>query len=401
MRFGFAVTLLDLGRSAGGRLASRRLATPDGTEWRFDHGAPFFTAMTDEFRLIVGDWSSAGIVAPWLGRFMFLDEIGLAFERAITRWVGVPSMSALPRRLIESAGDRIAVRNSFRAERLELTCDGRFDPSRRSGAVISRESARPLWRIHGTNSRGAAEALGPFSGVILAMPAPQASRVIAASRDHSSVEMLQPLSGELGRLSCRSAWVTMLAFESRVPIDADVISVRTPGVIARAVRESGKPGRRDSGDGSVATEPDRWVVTSTDEWAATRLDDPRERIAVELERAFRQLVRSLARSNGAPAPDAPRTMLAEAHRWSLAMPRRTPAPRRELEDETNDPRAAMTPTLPTAHDGRVIACGDWSAGEGVEAAFLAGRAAARRLSAHLEASYFEEPFVPGVFERRE
>ncbi len=57
---GADVTIVDKGRSVGGRLATRRIG--DG---RFDHGAQFFTVRTPAFRRLVDDWMDRDVVRVW------------------------------------------------------------------------------------------------------------------------------------------------------------------------------------------------------------------------------------------------------------------------------------------------------------------------------------------------
>lgn len=55
-----SVTVLDKGRSTGGRLATRRIG--DGVA---DHGAQFFTARTETFQKQVDEWIDKGLVQIW------------------------------------------------------------------------------------------------------------------------------------------------------------------------------------------------------------------------------------------------------------------------------------------------------------------------------------------------
>ncbi len=57
---GHAVTLVDKGRSPGGRLATRRIG-----DARFDHGAQFFTVRSHRFGEHVRRWIADGVVAEW------------------------------------------------------------------------------------------------------------------------------------------------------------------------------------------------------------------------------------------------------------------------------------------------------------------------------------------------
>lgn len=52
---GLGVTLIDKGRSVGGRLATRRLGPG-----RADHGAQFFTVRRLEFQIWVDHWRTTG-----------------------------------------------------------------------------------------------------------------------------------------------------------------------------------------------------------------------------------------------------------------------------------------------------------------------------------------------------
>lgn len=66
---GHQVTVLDKGRGVGGRLATRRIDTPDGSTAVFDHGAQFFTARSDEFTAAVESWIEIGLVREWCRGF--------------------------------------------------------------------------------------------------------------------------------------------------------------------------------------------------------------------------------------------------------------------------------------------------------------------------------------------
>lgn len=57
---GHKVTLVDKGRSVGGRLATRRLGPGLA-----DHGAQFFTVRNERFRQYVDEWEAAGLAYVW------------------------------------------------------------------------------------------------------------------------------------------------------------------------------------------------------------------------------------------------------------------------------------------------------------------------------------------------
>jgi len=68
-RAGWNVVVLDKGRGVGGRMATRRISTPDGRTAILDHGAQFFTVRDPRFAAMVDEWIGAGIVREWCRGF--------------------------------------------------------------------------------------------------------------------------------------------------------------------------------------------------------------------------------------------------------------------------------------------------------------------------------------------
>lgn len=54
-------------------MAERREVMEDGSELRFDHGAPYFTVTNGEVARVVGGWEARGIVAEWKATFACFD----------------------------------------------------------------------------------------------------------------------------------------------------------------------------------------------------------------------------------------------------------------------------------------------------------------------------------------
>ncbi len=79
---GADVTVIDKGRSPGGRLATRRIAGA-----RLDHGAQFFTVRTPAFRSRVDAWIERGIVRIWTD--------GFGADDGHPRFVAVDGMTSL------------------------------------------------------------------------------------------------------------------------------------------------------------------------------------------------------------------------------------------------------------------------------------------------------------------
>lgn len=218
---GHRVRLFDKGRSPGGRLSTRRLATVLG-EARVDHGAQYFTARDPAFRQQVDDWVRDGIAVRWPA----------AGEDA---WVGTPGMSAPAEAL--AAG--LDVVQSARVERLSRDGQG--------------------WRLVGEGI--AAET---FDAAVVAVPAEQAGTLV------------RPFSADFAEAAVRTpaepCWTAMAVFPERLAIGDDVVKRRGP--IGWAARDSAKPMR--SG-------PEAWVVQAGPDWSRDHLEeDPADILAALL-----------------------------------------------------------------------------------------------------------------------
>jgi predicted NAD/FAD-dependent oxidoreductase len=221
---GVAATIFDKGRGPGGRMATRRLATPLG-EAHFDHGAQYFTVRDPGFRARVAAWREQGLVTSWPA----------AGDDAI---VGAPTMNA-PIKQMASGQD---VRWSARVDGLE------------------RDGER--WRVFGD---GLADE--HFEGVVVAAPAEQAAALLRPGQAAMAEAALATLS--------QPCWTLMLAFDQRLSTDEDCL--REAGPICWAARNSSKPGR---------TGPETWVVQAGPAWSVAHLDDEAETVAAALLAAF-------------------------------------------------------------------------------------------------------------------
>lgn len=253
---GIAVRLIDKGRAAGGRMATRRVEM-DGQNLDFDHGAQFLTAHGTLFRATL----QATHAQPWP------DE---------TRQVGFPRMSSIPRAL---------------AQGLDLLV---------SHEVVEIVGEPGAWRLRHVPVRARQRVLrpeqapteeGPFEAVILAVPAPQAAALLAGPAPH--------LSAVVAEVRMAPCWTLMTAFEERLPLPD---SMRMAGgVITWAARDSSKPGR----------DADRecWVVQAGPEWSREHLEDEAPEVASALFAAFAALA-----GGGLPQP-----LHVAAHRWRHAL----------------------------------------------------------------------------------
>ncbi|HEU5484323.1 MAG TPA: FAD-dependent oxidoreductase [Microlunatus sp.] len=284
-RAGVGVRVLERGRRVGGRMASRRI---DGRP--VDLGASYLTVSDDMFAAVVHDWADRGLARPWTDTFAVA---GGHPRSGPVRW-GAP---AGLRSLVEDLVDGLDVR-------LETP----VSTVRRNGSG---------WLVDGIAT----------DAVVLAMPDPQARRLLAA-------ELADALPAD-------ASFEPVLALAARWPErvwDFDGLFVNDHPVLDWVADD----GRRRGDDAPVL------VAHSGAAFAARHLDDP--------QAAGPELADALAALIEAAAPSA-----TVVHRWTFAKPSGTASRSFALVD-------------------RLGLCGDrWSEKPRVEAAYLSGRALAGAL----------------------
>ena len=284
-RDGGDVSLFDKGKRPGGRLASVAI---DHMSW--DIGAQYFTARDPRFVEQVEKWLDAGWVAPWP------DGPGGAF-------VGLPSMASL----------------------VAAQC-ARFDA--RFGSPVRRiERDAAGWHVAGEGFRE-----GPFSALVVAVPAEQAAALLA----------LQDLglARDVAAVRSTPCWTAMVAYAEPVPGQLSALYDRGP--FARAIRSRSKPGRGPA---------ECWVLQAGADWSRAHLDMPRDEIAALLQDEF-------AAELGCTLPPA---IFAKAHLWRFALP-------------------FGQHGAPIWNEAlRLGACGDWCIGPTIEEAWLSGHALAAEI----------------------
>jgi len=225
---GHEVILLDKGRGPGGRMSTRRMATPAG-EAQFDHGAQFFTVRDPGFVHRVEAWIAQGVAAPWPA----------AGPEA---FVGVPGMNAPIRQMAQGQ----AVSWSHQVSRIEALGSG--------------------YRLH-------LEAVEPIEvdTLVLATPAEQAAVLL---------DTLAPdLAARAAATVADPCWTTMLAFAEPVAVAQDCW--RSEGEIGWAARNASKPGRPDL---------ETWVVQASPFWSRTHLEAAPETVTAQLKSALAEML---------------------------------------------------------------------------------------------------------------
>lgn len=102
---GHRVFVLDKGRRAGGRMATRIV-----NERQWDHGAQYFTVRDPRFRPWLEKWQAKGLVDAWFDRFPRTDSTSI-----IPRYMARGGLQRIPQALTEG----LTVHQSTRVDRME------------------------------------------------------------------------------------------------------------------------------------------------------------------------------------------------------------------------------------------------------------------------------------------
>ncbi|KTC04222.1 MULTISPECIES: NAD(P)/FAD-dependent oxidoreductase [Pseudomonas] len=304
---GHQVHLFDKSRGSGGRMSSKR-----SDAGSLDMGAQYFTARDRRFATAVKQWQTQGHVAEWTpSLYNFHDGRLSPSPDEQVRWVGTPGMSAITR----------AMRGDL--------------PVSFSCRITDVFRGEQHWNL--LDAEG--ESHGPFSHVIIATPAPQATALLAAAPKLASV---------VAGVKMDPTWAVALAFETPLQTPMQGCFVRDSPLDWLA-RNRSKPQR----DATL----DTWVLHATSQWSQQNIDASREQVTEQLHGAFAELIDCTM-----PAP-----VFSLAHRWLYARP------------AGSHEWGALSDA-----DLGIYVCGDWCLSGRVEGAWLSGQEAARRLLEHVQ-----------------
>jgi len=250
---GVPVRVLERGRAVGGRLASRRF-----DDRPVDLGAAYFTASDLHFAAVVRRWQVAGLARPWVDTFVAYDRQGRSRTNGTLRWAAPGGLRSLAEEL---------------ATGLPVTVEH----------AVARVAAGP--RVDGE----------PAGAVVLAMPGPQALR------------LLDPELTESVGVAAAQEWAPALAvvlrYANRCWADFAGAFVNDHDVLDTVCDDGDR-----RGDGAPVL-----VAHTTAGFARGYLDDPAA-AAEPVEAAVRELL---------AVPEA--AAATYVHRWTFARPT-TPAP---------------------------------------------------------------------------
>ncbi|MDQ1634142.1 MAG: renalase [Frankiaceae bacterium] len=298
---GFDVDLRDRSRAPGGRMSSPRMTWSSLGDRRIDTGAGYFTVRDDEFRTVVDDWLTRGLAREWTDTFHLLP--------AADGSPGLGDPKPGPMRYAAPGGLRSLV--------IDLAEDLPFSDA--TGVeLVDANASTP--RVDGEQ----------FDAVVLAMPDPQALKVLGDGLEEERAAMTE------------QAWEPILALQAVFPSRSwpafDAGFVQDDDVLEIVFDE----GRRRGDDAPVL------VADSTSAWAASRLDDP--------DAAADPLAEALDRILGCGRPSE-----SKVSRWTYSRPA-TPRD----EDFLFTPR-------------RIGFCGDGWGTSKVETAWRSGTLLGRRI----------------------
>ncbi|MEM7138556.1 MAG: FAD-dependent oxidoreductase [Myxococcota bacterium] len=224
---GCRVVVFDKARGPGGRMSTRRV--PElGEGVGFDHGAQYFTVRSPTFAEAVEHWVHEGITAPWDGDVVAIGPEGITrSERHTVRYVGVPGMNGICRRLARSLDVRFGVRVA------PVEHDG-------SGWALEDDQGQPL---------------GGYDLVLCTAPAEQTAVLLGAA----APEIARAAEG----VAMQPCWAVLASFDDRLAVHFDAAFVNR-GPLSWVARTSSKPARNSS--------PDRWVLHAGAEWSTAHLE---------------------------------------------------------------------------------------------------------------------------------
>ena len=304
---GYELQLFDKSRGSGGRMSSKRSDFGD-----LDLGAQYFTARDAQFCQMVDRWHALGWVAPWAPQLYQSRQGRLnPSPDEQTRWVGTPRMSALTRGLLG-----------------EL-------PARFSCRICEAFRGAQHWQLLDTDGH----LHGPFSHVLVAVPAAQASALLSAAPE---------LAAQAANTPMEPVWAVALGFAEPLPSPMQACFVQD-SPLAWVARNSSKPDR----NGAL----DSWVLHASSDWTRQQLD-------MSVDAVIKHLTEAFAAVLGAPLPNAVASL---AQRWLYARPAGS-APFGALADTRQG----------------IFACGDWCLAGRVEGAWLSGQQAAREIIASID-----------------
>ena len=238
---GHSVAVFDKGRSAGGRMSSKR-----AERGYLDLGAQYFTVRSEAFAAQCHTWLDTGSIAKWEGRLAIYDAGTVSASPDDTeRYIGVPAMQAPVVQLLDS----LDLQSGIHMDQLQF--DGK------------------QWLLFSAGS-----CVGSFSQLVLAIPQQQAQHLL-----QSFVPYYTKLAGLFTATALLPCWAVNIRLEHPLwPYDG--IFVKNDTCIGWLARQSSKPGRCDR---------ENWLLHFTPEFSQRHIDASATDIAQQALLTLQQL----------------------------------------------------------------------------------------------------------------
>lgn len=247
---GKQVVVFDKGRTAGGRMSSKRTAAG-----YLDLGAQYFTARSSAFRLQCQQWLVNGVIAPWhAATAQYEDGSLIASPDNTLRYIGIPSMQAPVQQLL--AG-------------MDLRSNCRIDSIHFDGSH---------WQLYSED-----QLQGSFAQLVLALPQQQAAQLLlpyVTQQPLTDTVLADLLYGDTALQPCLAANIELMQAVS-VPFDA--VFVKNDAAVSWLARQASKSGRAAA---------EHWLVHFNSDFSQQHLEAQPEQIAplaaAELQRILGQ-----------------------------------------------------------------------------------------------------------------
>jgi predicted NAD/FAD-dependent oxidoreductase len=225
---GVDVTVIEMGRGAGGRLATRR---EQGLP--FDHGTQYFTCSHQRFDELVQEWLLADAVKIWdggnfgsinageSGGFVYVPADRDSLRRSEKRYIGTPTSNAICKLLEKNIG---------------------LEHFKYSTVVTQFKREQGQWQLL---SNKEPYALGTYDVVVASAAVnghPRFEKLY-----HSPpplVDAMRPdLCAAVAQVEPEPCFSLMLAYDRALGLPFDLASFGNSAILARVSRENAKPGR--------------------------------------------------------------------------------------------------------------------------------------------------------------
>lgn len=300
---GHSVQVFDKARGTGGRMATRRTALGN-----FELATQYFTAQNPNFQTALQSWQAKGWVTQCTPKlYQARQGVLTSWRDGLTHWMGTPQSSSITRGMLGTLP-------------VQFNC-------RITGIFRNIHH----WSMQDAQGRNH----GPFSHVILAIPAPQAHILLSNTAPQ--------LAERASQVSMEPIWAVAAALKTPLAVEWDGCFV-ADAPLERVFRSRPKVGHSEASEA--------WVLQATGSWSQQHLNTPKNEIVDHLLNALSDAI----------AQPIPPQVECFAHRWLYG-------------------RATQTREWGLLSDGRIglYVCGDWCLSGRVEGAWVSGYEAAQRI----------------------